>query len=285
MERVRGFLGPLADRCEVAQGDVRDQLAIAALIREHGVTGVIHGGGLGSTRVNENPHDGFSVNVGGVLSLLEAARVTGVRRVVLVSSIFVYRTDPPLPLDLPVSEELPYRLPSNLYSAYKSAAEIASRAFARETGLSVINCRVAGAFGRGEFSGGGETGGLLQNLVIRAITEPPGPPIMARFRSGERIYAKDVADALVWALNVEAPPHDVYNVGSGEIVGAGNFAAALRDAVPGANIIAEDMGQSDTPLVDVVRAADELGYRPRWPLSRAIPDFIAQLRSEGIGRL
>ena len=283
IERVRGFLGPLLSRCAVEQADVRDTQRIVELIHSRQVTRIIHGGGLGSTRVNQQPYEGFLVNVAGVLSILEAARVTQLTRTVLVSSIWVYRTDPPLPVDQIAVESMPYHLPANLYSAYKSSAEIAARAFARETGISVVNCRVAGAYGRGEFSGGGETGGLLQELVIRALTEPAGTPIPTRFRSGERVYAKDVAEALVAALLAEALPHDVYNVGSGEFVGPVNFAAAVNDAVPGANLVPEDLGAPDTPLVDLNRARLELGYEPQWPVARTILDFVAQLRSEGIG--
>lgn len=270
-------------RCVVEQADVRDRSRIESLIADHRVTRVVHAGGLGSTRVNDLPYEGFQVNVAGVLSLLEAARARGVARTVLVSSIWVYRTDPPLAVDRAADESLPYHLPANLYSAYKSAAEIAARAFARHVGISVINCRVAGAYGRGHFSGGGETGGLLQDLVLRAMSEPPGTPIPVTFRAGERIYARDVADGLVRALLIPSPSHDIYNLGSGQIVNAGNFAEAVNTTVPGAHLIASTSELADTPLVDLSRIGAELGYQPLWPVARAIPDFVNQLRAEGVG--
>jgi nucleoside-diphosphate-sugar epimerase len=245
------------------------------------VTRILHAGGFGGTRVNEVPYEAFGVNVQGFLTLLEAARLAGVQRTVLVSSIFVYRTDPPLPLDQRAVESLPYHMPANLYSAYKSAAEIAARAYARQAGMSVLNMRLAGAYGCGEFSGGGETAWLLQDVVRRAIAEPAGTPIEARFRAGERIYGLDVADGLVRALFAESPANDVFNLGSGEIVDPANFAAALRTAVPGAMIVPVEAGPAEVPLVDLARIRDELGYRPAWPLMRAIPDFAEQLRAEG----
>jgi nucleoside-diphosphate-sugar epimerase len=203
---------------------------------------------------------------------------------VLVSSIFVYRTDPPLPLDQPARESAAYPMPANLYSAYKSAAEIAARGFARHTGISVLNMRLAGAYGRGEFSGGGETAWLLQDLVSRALTSPAGTRIEARFRAGERIYALDVADGLARALFAESPRHDVFNLGSGEIVDPARFAAAVNATVPGATIVPAEVGPADTPLVALTRIRDELGYEPKWPLARAMPDFVNELRSQGIGK-
>jgi nucleoside-diphosphate-sugar epimerase len=283
-ERLRTIVGPYLDGCAVEQGDVRDLAGLRDLLARHRVTRILHAGGVGGTRVNEEPYDAFSVNVQGFLTLLEAARSAEVRRTVLISSIFVYRTDPPLPLEQQAVEALPYHMPANLYSAYKSAAEVAARGFARHTGMSVLNMRLAGAYGRGDFSGGGETAWLLQDLVKRALSELAGTPIEARFRAGERIYGPDVADGLVRALFVESPPHDVYNLGSGEIVSPANFAAAINAAVPGANVVPVAVGPADTPLVDLTRVRDELGYEPQWPVALAIPDFASQLRAEGVGR-
>jgi nucleoside-diphosphate-sugar epimerase len=284
-ERLLAIVGPYLDGCTVEQGDVRDLPRLGDLLSRHRVTRILHAGGVGGTRVNEQPYDAFSVNVQGHLTLLEAARAAGVQRTVLVSSIFVYRTDPPLPLAQLAAETIPYHIPANLYSAYKSAAEIATRAFARHIGLSVLNIRLAGAWGRGDFSGGGETAWLLQDVVKRALTEPTGSRIEARFRAGERIYALDVADGLTRALFVDSPPHDVYNLGSSEIVDPANFAAAINAAVPGAAVIPIEAGPAETPLVDLTRTRDELGYEPKWPVAHAIPHFVNQLRAEGASGL
>ena len=282
-ERLQIILGPKLSGCAVERGDVRDLPQLQELLNQHRVTRILHAGGVGGTRVNEVPYESFGVNVQGFLTLLEAARLASVQRTVLVSSIFVYRTDPGLPLDEPALESLAYHMPANLYSAYKSAAEIAARGFARHTGMSVLNMRLAGAYGRGDFSGGGETAWLLQDVVRRALTEPAGTPIEARFRAGERIYALDVADGMARALFAELPRHDVFNLGSGEIVGPENFAAAVNAAVPGAKVVPVAAGPTDTPLVDLTRIQEELGYQPRWPLARAIPDLVRQMRAEGIG--
>jgi UDP-glucose 4-epimerase len=283
-ERLQAILGPYLNGCAIEQGDVRDVALLRDVLGRHRVTRILHAGGLGGTRVNEAPFEAFGVNVQGFITLLEAARQVGVQRTVLISSIFVYRTDPPLPLDQYAAESLPYHMPANLYSAYKSAAEIAARAFARHTGMSVLNIRLAGAWGRGDFSGGGETAWLLQDVVRRALSEPAGTPIEARFRAGERIYARDVAAGLFRALFAEAPTHDVFNLGSGEFTDPTGFAAAVNATVPGAAVIPVEVGPADTPLVDLTRTRAELGYEPQWPLTRAIPDFVAQLRAEGVSR-
>src|SRR5438093_9004410 len=107
-ERLQTILGPHLSGCLVERGDVRDLKGLRDLLVRHRVTRILHAGGVGGTRVNEAPFEAFSVNVHGFLTLLEAARLAGVQRTVLVSSIFIYRADPPLPLDQPAVETLAY---------------------------------------------------------------------------------------------------------------------------------------------------------------------------------
>jgi nucleoside-diphosphate-sugar epimerase len=106
-ERLRATLGPDLRGCTVEQGDVRDLSRLRDLIARHQVTRILHAGGVGGARVNEQPYESFGVNVQGFLTLLEAARLAEIRRTVLISSIFVYRTDPPLPLNPAAVESLP----------------------------------------------------------------------------------------------------------------------------------------------------------------------------------
>jgi nucleoside-diphosphate-sugar epimerase len=67
------------------------------------------------------------------------------------------------------------------------------------------------------------------------------------------------------------------------MIAPANFAAAVNAAVSGAAIVPIEAGPADTPLVDLTRTRDELGYQPEWPLARAIPDLVRQLRAEGVG--
>ena len=72
------------------QGDILDLPALMQAIREHEVDTVLHTAGLIGTRVAESPYTGFQINVMGTINVLEAVRLTCVRRLIHISSLSVY---------------------------------------------------------------------------------------------------------------------------------------------------------------------------------------------------
>ena len=72
--------------------------------------------------------------------------------------------------------------------------------------------------------------------------------------------------------------HRVYNVGSGEIISAADVAAAINSAMPRARVRAEAVPGAAPRVLDTTLARRDLGYESRWPLARAIPDLVQELR-------
>src|SRR5690606_10648548 len=87
-------------KIKTVQGDVRDQSALEATIREHSIDSVVHL--AGKKAVGESvahPVDYFDNNVNGTLVLLRAMQATGVRKLVFSSSATVYGVPQYLPYD------------------------------------------------------------------------------------------------------------------------------------------------------------------------------------------
>ena len=83
---------------------IQDRAAVAAAIRENGVTGVIHLAALKAAGESvEIPLQYFTENVGGMIDLLEVMKAEGVRNLVYSSSAAVYGT----PAENPVREDAP----------------------------------------------------------------------------------------------------------------------------------------------------------------------------------
>jgi nucleoside-diphosphate-sugar epimerase len=116
---------------------------------------------------------------------------------------------------------------------------------------------------------------------MEALEARQGSRVEVDVPTAERVYVKDVALALREALFVEKLSTRIYNVGSGEIVTAAMIADAIRGALPHVNTVASSSPPSSVRLVDTTLARSELGYEPHWPLARAIPDYIADLRQFG----
>ncbi|HEY7516137.1 MAG TPA: NAD-dependent epimerase/dehydratase family protein, partial [Vicinamibacteria bacterium] len=105
---VRG--GPGGGRFTLVQADVRDRDHMARILGT-GFDAVAHLAALAGVRASvERPHDYVDVNVGGTLSVLDAARRASVRNVVVVSTSSVYgNASPPFVEDDPADRPLaPY---------------------------------------------------------------------------------------------------------------------------------------------------------------------------------
>ena len=96
---------------QTVKGDIRDQAALEAALRQYGCTSVIHFAGLKAVGESvEKPLHYYDNNVNGTLVLLRAMQATGVKKLVFSSSATVYGEPQYLPLteDHPLSVTNPY---------------------------------------------------------------------------------------------------------------------------------------------------------------------------------
>lgn len=95
----------------------------------------------------KNPRDAFRLNAEGTMSVLEAARLNSVQRVIIVSSADVYGIASPA--SLPLAETAPIQ-PRSPYGASKQAAEALAQQYSRGWGLDVIVVRPFNHIGPGQ---------------------------------------------------------------------------------------------------------------------------------------
>ncbi len=130
-----------ADKVEFVQGDLVDLAAVTKAVA--GVDCIFHEAALASVpRSVEAPLDTHAACVTGTVNLLDAARRSGVRRVVYAASSSAYG-------DQPTSSKRETDLPAPIspYGAAKLAAEIYLQAFAHTYGLQTVAIRYFNVFG------------------------------------------------------------------------------------------------------------------------------------------
>jgi UDP-glucose 4-epimerase len=141
---------PCISVCPSVLADVQDGETLLRAIDGHNT--VIHAAALHGVHVNSSPTSDFvSVNVLGTHNVLEASRVTGVKRVLLASSTSVYgvsRTKERQAAVI-VNEETPL-LPADLNDLCKVLSEHLCSFYARQYGLSCIALRF-GRFSRDDW--------------------------------------------------------------------------------------------------------------------------------------
>jgi len=260
-------------------GDLLDLAALVSAVRRHRPERILHTAGLLTPDGVTRPHDTVRVNVLGTANVLEAARLEQVPRVVLTSSVVVY--DPTVAADR-VSEDHPCR-PATVYAATKRSAELLGGTYARSFGLSFLSVRFAAVYGPARRPGGGVSR-LIHEALGTAIAD--GRASLKRRWPGrqELLYADDAASALIAAGAAVAPPHATFNIGSGEPVTVAELATAIGRAAGGAAIEVVEPGADANPDVvdaplDLTRAADELGWRPRFGLRAGLAEHAAWLRA------
>jgi nucleoside-diphosphate-sugar epimerase len=136
-----GNLAGIADRFDLRQADITDDDAIRSACM--GMDYVLHQAARGSVpRSLADPIGSNHANVVGTLKVLQAARETEVKRVVLASSSSVYGDTP----TLPKREDMPCA-PISPYAVSKYAGELYAQSFARLLGLETVCLRYFNVFG------------------------------------------------------------------------------------------------------------------------------------------
>src|SRR4029079_7323648 len=131
------------------EGDLMDGARLAAAMRDHKIDAVMHFAACFSVgaRVTE-PAKYYKNNVVGTLSLLDAMRAAGVKKIVFSSTCAIFGT----PERVPMTEDLPKR-PINPYGATKLMIEQALADYAHAYGIGYAALRyfnAAGASGDGD---------------------------------------------------------------------------------------------------------------------------------------
>lgn len=268
------------ERVKVIRGDTLNLPDLMQAVKDSGAERIVHTAALLGASVNQSPYTGLKVNVDGTVNVVMAARFTGVKRVVYACTSGIYR----LKSTAPMTEDQPFEGWS-LYSATKVAAEQIGLQYARAFKIDFISLRYATTYGPAFSAQGSIYGAVIQELITKAAA---GQPVVVQrsapfLKENELAYTKDVAHGTALALKAEGLKHNIFNIGSGEFTDLEDLAAGVRKLIPKANIKIEEPGG---PLkkdpynfpMDISRAKEELGYKPRYGTNEALKDYLDAIR-------
>jgi UDP-glucose 4-epimerase len=248
------------------RGDVNDRPKLWTLLQE--VDCVYHLAARVS--VPESilyPREYNAVNVGGTVSLMEAMRDVGVRRVVFGSSGAIYGTQDIQPL---TEGQTPR--PNSPYAVSKLAAEYYIRTIGGLWGIETVSLRIFNAYGPG------------QHLPA---SNPPVVPYFLRqaVRNGtlvingdgkqtrDYVYVDDVISAMVAAATAPNLNGLVINIGSGKETSIRALATlVLKVTGSQTNIIssAQASGGVSRLCADLSLASQKLNYKPSISLENGL---------------
>lgn len=231
---------------ERATADLADLGAAAQLVA--GAEAVVHCAAI-PRPTGRAPAEIFTVNLGSVYAVVEAARLAGVRRFVYASSFavlgFPFGRPLPRPAFLPIDESHPVA-PLEVYGLSKWLGEEIVAATARAGAFAALSLRLP----------------WLQSPETFAAEVGPRRGTAA---AAEDLWAyldlRDAAAAFVAALAWEGTGHQPLYVSAADTYEARPTAELLAAAFPGVELRAPLAGHA--AVIDGGRAAAVLGFRPR----------------------
>jgi UDP-glucose 4-epimerase len=265
--------GALSGGARLAEVDVRDGAAVGAVFAETRPELVFHLAAQIDVRKSvEDPYFDAAVNVGGTANVLEAARATGVERVIFVSTggaLYGEGADKQLPLP----ESTPIA-PLSGYGQSKYAAEGYLGLFERLHGLSGMSLRLGNVYGPRQ-DPLGEAGVVA---IFCGLLKNGGRPTVFGDGSQTRdyIYVGDVVSAalaagatrLGGAVNIgtgrEASVLDLVEILSG-IEGRDDFTPEFAP---------ERAGEVQRISLDAALAGRELGWTPQTTLEQGLAQTL-----------
>jgi UDP-glucose 4-epimerase len=274
---LRANLAHVSPAPELLEGDVADPDAVARAMS--GVGTVFHLAALASVqRSVEAPADSHRVCATGTLTVLDAARRAGVRRLVYAASSSAYG----IPPGEVQAEDDPLR-PLSPYAAAKLAGEVYAQAFAVTYGLETVRLRFFNVFGPRQRADSPYSGVIA--LFTAALTAGRQPTVFGDgLQSRDFVFVTDVVQALLRAAEVPGVSGQVFNVGTGQSVTVLDLVAALnrqlgtavepRHAPPRA-------GDVRHSRADIRRARQALGYQPAVPFEDGLAQTLAWYRRQG----
>jgi UDP-glucose 4-epimerase len=224
----------------------------------------------------EKPPECLEVNIGGTAALFEAARRTGVRRVVLASSAAVYGDSTDLPLD-----EVTALNPMSPYAVSKRAGEMLVELYTHSFGLEAVALRYFNVYGPRQRPDSVYAAAVP--IFIRRMLE--AKPITVFGDGGQTrdlIHVRDVVQANLLAAQHPAAPGGIFNVCTGRETRLLDLLDVLYELFPGAapHILADPRpGDIYRSVGSPRKALETLGFESRVSLLEGLSDSVEAMRS------
>ncbi len=258
-----------------------DVLSLAALIdacNDHKPETILHTAALIGGRAANPIHGGFELNLGGAMNVAEAAWLSGVKRVVHMSTWGVY--DWSTAGDAPVAENGP-RGAGSAYSNSKVCQELIFEAYQGKYGFELVMLRPGNVFGVGHFWSGSAGGEKVQTLIESGLRGEVARIPEAQTMNFVYLYAKDMGRAVELAATIDLPENPVFNLGYDVVTTFDELVRAAKTAVPDlrVEIIPGTPPVSRSTPLDIRHAAQGLGWTPEYNMEDAFADYARDLKA------
>ncbi len=246
-------------------GSITDREALERAL--HSCDAVAHLAAVADVNdVHASPEDAERVNARGTVTVLEAARRAGVKRIVYASTIWVYSDC----LEEDVDEDTLLPAPSHLYTSTKLAGELYCKAYQELYGIDYTILRFGIPYGPRA-----REAAVIPAFVGKALR---GEPLTLAGDGGQSrrfVYVEDLADGVALGLD-EVATNRVYNLASDENVTIKQIAVRVQELIGNVEIVYTPARPGDFggKIVSSERALRELGWSAATPFSEGVRRYV-----------
>jgi UDP-glucuronate 4-epimerase len=267
------------------RGELTDERAVDAVVRDRGVERVVHLAAQAGVRHSLTDPGAYTAsNVTGFLHVLEACRHARIAHLVYASTSSVYGLDGAMPFSVHQGADHPV----SLYAATKKANELMAHSYAHLFGVPSTGLRfftVYGPWGRPDMALFKFTEAILAGRPIDVYNE-------GRMQR-DFTYIDDIVEGVVRVLDrppagnpawdaaepdpaTSPAPYRLLNIGGSAPVPLLDFIGALEAALgrrAEKNLLPLQPGDVVATAADVSDLTEIVGFTPATPLERGIAEF------------
>jgi UDP-glucuronate 4-epimerase len=251
----------------LARVDIREYESLKHIFAEHHFDAIIHLAAKAGVRPSAiEPRAYTEVNVNGTVNLLDLAERNGVSKFIFGSSSSVYGSaaTPPFREDAPLA-------PISHYASTKASGELIAHAYSHLYGMRIVCLRfftVYGARQRPDLA--------IHKFARMISTDSPIPVYGDGSAKRDFTYIDDILQGVMAAIEYDATPFEVINLGESQTTTVNRMIELLEDALGRKAIVERRPPQpGDMPIThaDITKARKLLSYRPTTPIETGIKKF------------
>lgn len=246
--------------------DIRNTEALTEAAE--GVDVIVHLAALPRVQTSiEDPVTTHDVNVNGTLSVLEAARAAGVKRVVFAASSSAYGNQETLPLSLELTPQ-----PLSPYALHKLVGEEMLKVWHRVYELETVSLRFFNVYGP-HFDPNGPYALVIGKFLDMKKAGRPLTITGDGIQTRDFTHVDDVNEAIIKAATLDTVgAGEVLNIGAGRQVSINEIAELIGGEI---EYIAPRLEPKHT-LADISKTKELLGWEPKI----SIEEGVAKLKRE-----
>ena len=275
----------IKNNVKVVQGDIKFWPDVLNVVKENNIEGIFHLGVIHGPRAPDaNPWEVYETNVAGIMNVLEAARLFGVKRVVFTSSMMAYGLG--IPTETITDETL--QRPASVYGVTKLYGELIGRYYRKEFDLDFRCIRYSDIFGPRIIIPKSKAVYITRTIQNAALGRPAEFSVSEDYKL-PGLYYEDALRATI--MLYDAPKEQIetvcYNVvGVFPSLTAREVERTIKKFVPEAQLT-----YKPDPFVmdyfrslnnfDDSRAREEWGWKPLYAdFEKGVAEFIKEVRSK-----